>query len=443
MAVRTLLVASQKGGVGKTTTAVNLAALAAQTGSRVLLIDADPLGSVAASLLLSRDADPDVRPDSPEAEGRDNPRPDGVTGRGALWAGVLANLDVLSPYAAEGTDDAELVEFLEAMPDAGLDRSYDLVILDAPSVMGVRPKALMRAAGEVLIVQRAEPMSFRTLPAFLELMREVKAEGTRVDLRGILLTLPAGVALGSPAELTLRHKFKGLLPQAIPFDAEIDKALLAGQPIVIMRPVGVVAKQYRALASALGLIRQTASAYPSASPSLVIGSVLAYGDESSDDDEDDAMAVGASRTPVATAVARRPFAPTPTRPSQPTPTRPSHPTPPPTPVARAAKPADDDDDADIFGGEEPSAGPATMAGRTQTFYPSRMAATGGKGPNLLDPSSKPTRRPSSVTVRALPADPAPAPTPESGDETTPIWQLVALGVATFAAATAAAWCFVR
>ena len=438
--MRTLLVASQKGGVGKTTTAVNLAALAAQAGSRVLLIDADPLGSVAASLLLSRDGDADVRPDSPEAEGRDCPRPDGVTGRGALWAGVLPNLDVLSPYPADSTDDAELVEFLEAVPDSGLARGYDLVILDAPPMMGPRPKALLRAAGEVLIVQRAEPMSFRTLPAYLELMREVKTEGARVELRGILLTLPAGVALGSPAELTLRQKFKGLLPQAIPFDAEIDKALLAGQPIVVMRPVGTVAKQYRALAAALGLIRQTVSAYPTASPSLIIGSVLAYGDGGSDGDEedDDAMAVGAGRAPAQLAFARRPTPP------RPTPARTSQPTPPPAPApaARAARPDEDDDD--IFSGAEPSAGPATMAGRTQTFYPDRMAATGGKGPNLLDPSSKPSQRPSSAAVKPV-KDPAPTPVAAAApdDDTTPIWQLVALGVATFAAATAAAWCFVR
>ena len=450
--MRTLLVASQKGGVGKTTTAVNLAALAAQAGSRVLLVDADPLGSVAASLLLSRDGDPDVRPDSPEAEGRDSPRPDGVTGRGALWSGVLRNLDVLSPYPADGTDGEALAEFLDALPDAGLTRSHDLVVIDAPPMMGPRTKALLRAAGEVLVVQRAEPMSFRTLPAYLELVREVKAEGSRVELRGILLTLPAGVALGSPAELAIRQKFKGLLPQAIPFDAEIDKALLAGQPIVVMRPVGPASRQYRALATSLGLIQQTVSHYPTASPSLVIGSVMAHatalgiGREDEDDVEEDAMAgvSGRSAPPVTraatlAAVARKPA-------PRPAPPRPSAATPPPpsTPAARSARP-DDEDDNDIFNAQEPTAGPVTLAGRTQTFYPNRMAATGGKGPNLLAPGSAQQKRHSSAAVRPVPAA-APArptrPAPDA-DEETPVWQLIALGVATFAAATAAAWCFVR
>ncbi len=442
--MRTLLVASQKGGVGKTTTAVNLAALAAQAGSRVLLIDADPLGGVGASLLLTRDPDSDARADSPEAEGRDAPRPDGVTGRGALWTSVLNNLDVLSPYPADNTDDAELIDFLERVPESHLARSYDLVVIDAPAMMGASPKALLKAATEVLIVQRAEPMSFRTLPSYLEVMREVKAEGARVELRGILLTLPAGVALGSPAEVTIRHKFKGLLPQAIPFDAEIDRALLVGQPIVVVRPVNVVAKQYRALATALGLIQQTAPSYQSASPSMVIGSVLAHtaagNDDDTEDDEDDAMAVTVSSRAATAAPARRSSvvrAPA----ARPPAARPNAPTPLPAPTPA---PRDATDDDDIFNLPEVSAGPATLSGRTQTFYPNRMAATGGKGPNLLAPTNKPLQRHSASGIRPVQADPEPVPAREvADDDTASVWQLVALGVATFAAATAAAWCFVR
>lgn len=240
--MRTLLVASQKGGVGKTTTAVNLAALAARAGGRVLLIDADPLGSVAASLQLSRDADGSARPDK-------------VTGKGAAWADVLPNLDVVCPYPEDDTAEERLFEFLNELPNSPAARFYDRVIMDAPPMPGPRTKALLVAADEVLIVQRAEPMSLRTLPVYLELVREAQQAGGACRLRGILLTLPAGLPAGGKAEQALRARFKGLLPQTIPFDPEINRALVLGRPVVVNNPSCPAAVQYAALAASAGLVR--------------------------------------------------------------------------------------------------------------------------------------------------------------------------------------------
>ena len=243
--MRTLLVASQKGGVGKTTTAVNLAALAAKAGGRVLLIDADPLGSVAASLQLSRDPD-----DGTPA------RPDGVTGLGVVWSEVLPNLDVICPYPADDTTEERLFEFLDELPNSPVARFFDRVILDAPPMPGPRTKALLMAADDVLIVQRAEPMSLRTLPVYLELVREAQQAGGGCRLKGILLTLPPGLSAGGKAETALRARFKGLLPQSIPFDPEINRALVLGKPAVVHSPTCPAAAQYRSLAAALGLARE-------------------------------------------------------------------------------------------------------------------------------------------------------------------------------------------
>lgn len=241
--MRTLLVASQKGGVGKTTTAVNLAALAAGAG-RVLLIDADPLGSVAASLQLSRDPD-----DGGTA------RPDGVTGKGAAWADVLPGLDVICPYPADDTTEDRLFEFLDQLPKSPAARFYDRVVLDAPPMPGPRTKALLMAADDVLVVQRAEPMSLRTLPVYLELVRAAQQAGGGCRLKGILLTLPAGLPAGGKAEQALRAKFQGLLPQTVPFDPEINRALVLGKPAVVHNPSCPAAVQYRSLAAVLGLVR--------------------------------------------------------------------------------------------------------------------------------------------------------------------------------------------
>src|SRR5437867_8574044 len=97
MTVRKLLVASQKSGVGKTTTAVNLAAATALSGARVLLVDADALGSVGAALNLAGHAK------------RRQLREIGLDLNGTLCCDVVPGLDVLSPYQ-EGCSSAEDLE---------------------------------------------------------------------------------------------------------------------------------------------------------------------------------------------------------------------------------------------------------------------------------------------------------------------------------------------
>jgi len=245
--VRTLLVASQKGGVGKTTTAINLAALAAQSGQRVLILDADPLGSVVTSLHLSRlSADDEDRP----------AYADPVTSNGAYWLNAIENLDVVSPYSDDDTSEEILQTFLEQMSGCSALGQYDLILIDAPPMLGPRPKALLRVADEVLIVQRAEPMSFRTLPAYLDLLNEVRKEGAGVKLGGILLTLPNGLVPGSKAEQKLRERFPGLLPISIPHDSEVNQALLLGQPVVSVNPESLAAKRYGSLAKLLNLTQE-------------------------------------------------------------------------------------------------------------------------------------------------------------------------------------------
>lgn len=250
--MRTLLVASQKGGVGKTTTAVNLAALAGQSGSRVLLIDADPLGSIAASLQLSR------------TDGDITPRVDGVTGNGLIWSNVMPGVDVACPYPADSSSEEELENFLSRLSTSPIARFYDRVFMDSPPMLGPRLKSLLKAADDLVLVQRAEPMSFRTLPAYLDLFREVKNEGGRCQFRGILLTLPAGMSQNSQTEQQIREKFKGILPLSVPFSLEVNEALVLGRPVILSHPHSAVSRPYISLAKSIGIVTPMVS-----KPSLV------------------------------------------------------------------------------------------------------------------------------------------------------------------------------
>jgi chromosome partitioning protein len=238
--VRKLLVASQKGGVGKTTSSVNLAAAAALAGNRVLLLDADPLSSISASLNLA--AHPQ----------RQTLRQIGVDLPGVLASNVLPGLDVLSPYEDGGCSDDELDGLLGLLATPAFRECYGCLIAGAPPFLGANPGQLLAACDEIVLVMRAEPMAPRTLPAFLELVQRSRPQGIR--LRGILLTLPEGEPPGGRVERELRGRFgMRILPIAVPHDEAVSQASLFGQIVSQAHKDSPAGAAYHSLVESLGL----------------------------------------------------------------------------------------------------------------------------------------------------------------------------------------------
>ena len=224
--MRKMLVASQKGGVGKTTTAINLATAAAQTGVPVLLVDTDPLASVAASLNLA--AHPYT----------DNLRDLGFDLDGTLWQNVIPGLDVVSP-AGDGVSFVQEVDvFLRQLASRPGSRRYRWMMIDSPPLIaGDQLHKLLAFSDDLMLIIRAEPMAFRTLPAFLQLIKTVQSHGGTVQMRGILLTMPPGDVAGKGFDVDLRHIFgRYILPQVIPYDEEVSRALLLGKAVIAANP---------------------------------------------------------------------------------------------------------------------------------------------------------------------------------------------------------------
>ncbi|MGL4553990.1 MAG: AAA family ATPase, partial [Gemmataceae bacterium] len=243
--MRKLLVCSQKGGVGKTTSAIALAGATALAGTRVLLLDADPLSNIASALNLT---------DHPQ---RQSLREAGIDLPGVLVSNVVPGLDVLSPYDEGGCSDDDLDAVLALLGTAALQDHYGCVVVDTPPFMGPNPGQLVSACEEFLLVMRAEAMAYRTLPAFLELMQRAKAsEQHPIKMRGILLTLPASETPGGRWERELRGRLgTRILPQVVPHDDAVAEAALNNQIVTHAGGSGPAAEAFHVLAEALELAR--------------------------------------------------------------------------------------------------------------------------------------------------------------------------------------------
>lgn len=240
--MRKILIASQKGGVGKTTTAVCLASWAASS-ARVLLVDGDPAASVEAALHLG---------------GKNLGRPLEVEGFGPvgrLHCGVPPGFDVLLPSREGPASEGNLDVILTSLSSTPSLSCYDVVMVDAPPFLGAWSQFLLHLCNELVLVLRAEPLAYRTLPAYLEALRAARKHAPHLAFRGILATLPRGASPGGPWESRFRADLGAwILPTVIPYDESAGRALFRGASLVAWKPDAPAAVEYRRLAAALGLL---------------------------------------------------------------------------------------------------------------------------------------------------------------------------------------------
>ncbi len=254
--MRKLLVASQKGGVGKTTSSINVAAAAAATG-RVLLLDADPLSNVSTALRLS------------EHPNRRSLRAAGSPVPGILVTDLLPGLDVLSPYEDGGCSDDDFENLLRLLVMPQVRDGYDCLIVDAPPFLGAKPAQILATCDEFILVMRAEANAYRTLPAYQELVQRSKRGPKPPPMRGILLTLPEGEELDGRWERELRGRLgTRILPDVIPFDPEAARSRDASAILVHTYPDAPAAARYVALVENLCLTAQCVVARSGEAPLL-------------------------------------------------------------------------------------------------------------------------------------------------------------------------------
>ncbi len=228
MPARVYAVANQKGGVGKTTTAVNVSACLAEAGERVLLIDLDPQANATSGLGL-------------RANGASSHELlDGVPLAALAKPSGLPNLDVVmakSDLAAAAVDlstraggERYLADALEGRLDA-----YGFVFLDCPPSFGPLTVNALAAADRVLVPVQAEYYALEGLSQLLGTINLVKARlNPDLALAGVLLTMADGrTRLAADVEAELRRHFGPLVfTTTVPRSVRLAEAPSHGLPAI-------------------------------------------------------------------------------------------------------------------------------------------------------------------------------------------------------------------
>lgn len=228
-------VVNQKGGVGKTTTTVNLAAYLATFGKKILLIDIDPQSNASVGLGINR---------ATVVRCLYSVLIEGVPAEEIILKSSISNLDVLPSTPRLAGAEVELVsleprETRLKQAISSVKANYDYVIIDCPPSLSLLTVNALTSADEVIIPIQCEYYALEGISQLthtLELVRE--SLNPELKIRGIILTMYDQRTLLSEqvAEETRKYFGKKVFKTVIPRNIRLAEAPSFGQPIIFYDP---------------------------------------------------------------------------------------------------------------------------------------------------------------------------------------------------------------
>jgi chromosome partitioning protein len=239
-------IANQKGGVGKTTTAVNVAACIAEAGHRVLLVDVDPQGNATTGLGIPRDEGPGLY----EVLSGDLPAADAVRRTDVSNLSLLASTPDLAGATVElprqPGSEGRLRDALAPIRD-----DFAFVLLDCPPSLGPLTVNALVAADRVIVPVQTEYFALEGLAGLLDTLSLIQRElNPRLTVAGMLLTMhDARTKLAQDVEREVREHFPTLVFETvIPRNVRLGEAPSFGRPVIHHDPHCPGADAYFSLA---------------------------------------------------------------------------------------------------------------------------------------------------------------------------------------------------
>ncbi|MDR3234817.1 MAG: ParA family protein [Planctomycetaceae bacterium] len=239
--MRVFCIANQKGGVGKTTTAVSLADTCAKTGARTLLADFDPQCNATSGLGVAPAANTPLTTESASP---------------LTCATHIPNLDMLP-----GCRNVAEIEVLTRCNESAMQQirqqlqqtmeGYDFVLFDCPPSLGQITQLALSAATEIIMPIQCEFFAMEGLVQMIEVIKKAMHKRQNNDLQfgGIVLTMyDAGLELTHEVEKEVRDFFGGIVfDTVIPRDAAVSEAPSHALPILEYAPRSRGARAYTEL----------------------------------------------------------------------------------------------------------------------------------------------------------------------------------------------------
>jgi chromosome partitioning protein len=234
MTARIITIANQKGGVGKTTTAINLATALAAIGEQVLIVDLDPQGNASTGLGIDRN-EREVSSYDLLVGDADIQRAATPTAVPGLWI-VPSTMDLLGVELEIAASPDRALRLTKALAAAGGSDRFGYVLIDCPPSLNLLTLNAMAAADSVLVPLQCEFFALEGLSQLLSTVERVRAAiNPRLSIQGIVMTMYDGRnnLANQVVEDVRAHMGEKVYQTIIPRNVRVSEAPSYGKPALL------------------------------------------------------------------------------------------------------------------------------------------------------------------------------------------------------------------